>query len=74
MVQSESATNPSPMTEITIQMENVYKDYTCGLVLRPLRDINLSAAQGERVGIIGSSGSRKSSPTFIALNRTGKRR
>ena len=63
------------MTQITLQLEGVYKDYACGQVAHALRDINLSISQGERVVVMAPSGSGKSSPTtFIALRGIRKRR
>jgi ABC-type lipoprotein export system ATPase subunit len=49
------------MTEITVKLERVCKNYGDGQVVHALRDIDLSVAQGERVAVMGPSGSGKSS-------------
>jgi len=49
------------MTQITIKLEQVCKNYGDGQVVHALREIDLSVAQGERVAVMGPSGSGKSS-------------
>lgn len=49
------------MTQSTVQLEKVCKNYDDGQVVRALRDIDLSVAQGKRVAVMGPSGSGKSS-------------
>jgi putative ABC transport system ATP-binding protein len=49
------------MTQTTIQLEQVCKSYGEGRVVHALRDIDLSVEQGERVAVMGPSGSGKSS-------------
>jgi ABC-type lipoprotein export system ATPase subunit len=49
------------MTQITVQLEQVCKNYGNGKVVHALRDVDLSVAQGERVAVMGPSGSGKSS-------------
>jgi ABC-type lipoprotein export system ATPase subunit len=49
------------MTQSTVQLEKVCKNYGDGQVVHALRDIDLSVAQGERVAVMGPSGSGKSS-------------
>jgi putative ABC transport system ATP-binding protein len=49
------------MTQITIKLDQVCKNYGDGQVVHALRDIDLSVAQGERVAVMGPSGSGKSS-------------
>ena len=49
------------MTQITVQLEQVCKNYGDGKVVHALRDVDLSVAQGERVAVMGPSGSGKSS-------------
>jgi ABC-type lipoprotein export system ATPase subunit len=50
-----------PMTQSTVQLEKVCKNYGNGEIVHALRDIDLSVAQGERVAVMGPSGSGKSS-------------
>lgn len=49
------------MTQSTVQLEKVCKNYGDSQVVHALRDIDLSVAQGERVAVMGPSGSGKSS-------------
>jgi putative ABC transport system ATP-binding protein len=49
------------MTQITVQLEQVCKNYGNGEVVHALRGVDLSVAQGERVAVMGPSGSGKSS-------------
>lgn len=49
------------MTQRTVQLEKVRKNYGNGQVVHALRDIDLSVAQGEAVAVMGPSGSGKSS-------------
>jgi putative ABC transport system ATP-binding protein len=49
------------MNQSTAQLENVCKNYGDGAVVHALRDIDLRVAQGERVAVMGPSGSGKSS-------------
>ena len=49
------------MTQITVHLEQVCKNYGDGKVVHALRDVDLSVAQGERVAVMGPSGSGKSS-------------
>jgi ABC-type lipoprotein export system ATPase subunit len=49
------------MTQITVQLEQVCKNHGDGKVVHALRDVDLSVAQGERVAVMGPSGSGKSS-------------
>jgi putative ABC transport system ATP-binding protein len=49
------------MTQSTIQLEQVCKSYGNGKVVHALRDIDLSVAPGERLAVMGPSGSGKSS-------------
>jgi len=49
------------MTQTTIQLEHVCKSYGEGKIVQALRDIDLSVGQGERVAVMGPSGSGKSS-------------
>jgi putative ABC transport system ATP-binding protein len=49
------------MNERTLQLEKVCKNYGDGQVVHALRDIDLSVVQGERVAVMGPSGSGKSS-------------
>ena len=53
--------NGSSMTLSTIQLQQVCKSYGDAKVVHALRDIDLSVAQGERVAVMGPSGSGKSS-------------
>jgi len=49
------------MNQSTVQLEKVCKNYGDGQIVHALRDIDLSVAQGERVAVMGPSGSGKSS-------------
>jgi ABC-type lipoprotein export system ATPase subunit len=49
------------MNQSTVQLEKVCKNYGDGAVVHALRDIDLRVAQGERVAVMGPSGSGKSS-------------
>jgi len=49
------------MTQTTIRLEHVCKSYGEGKIVHALRDIDLSVMQGERVAVMGPSGSGKSS-------------
>ena len=49
------------MTQITVQLEHVCKNYGDGKVVHALRDVNFSVELGERVAVMGPSGSGKSS-------------
>src|ERR1700685_2307165 len=49
------------MTQITVQLEQVCKNYGDGKVVHALQGIDLSVMQGERVAVMGPSGSGKSS-------------
>jgi ABC-type lipoprotein export system ATPase subunit len=49
------------MTQSTVQLEQVCKNYGDGELIHALRDVNLSVAQGERIAVMGPPGSGKSS-------------
>ena len=49
------------MTQTAIKLEQVCKNYGNGKVVQALRGIDLSVGQGERVAVMGPSGSGKSS-------------
>ena len=49
------------MTQSAVQLEKICKNYGNGQVVHALRDMDLSVAQGERVAVMGPSGSGKSS-------------
>ena len=61
------------MSQITVQLEKVCKDYACGQVIHALRDINLSASQGERVAVMGRSSSDESSPKSFDCSQTNQK-
>jgi ABC-type transport system involved in cytochrome bd biosynthesis fused ATPase/permease subunit len=50
------------VTQVTVQLEKVCKDYGDGRVVNALLDLDLSVAQGERVAIMGPSGSGNPHP------------
>ena len=56
-----SGRNESALNQSTIRLEQVCKTYGDGKVVHALRNIDLSVAQGERVAVMGPSGSGKSS-------------
>jgi hypothetical protein len=63
------------MLEITVQLQNVCKDYACGQAVHALPDSNPSVVQGEQEPIRGLSSSGTSSQaSFIALRGIRKRR
>jgi putative ABC transport system ATP-binding protein len=49
------------MSQVTVQLEQVCKNYGNGKVVHALRDIDLRVEQAERVAVMGPSGSGKSS-------------
>ena len=62
MVRTESTTNPSPMTQITVQLKRVCKGHGGGQVVHGPRDIGLPVMRGKRMAMMGRSAesSRKS--------------